>query len=70
VGAKVTMLASVLLEKGIDHLHVIDKQLRQWMDRNDYSSVESLHGIVGRFHSQDPSTLERNEYIRAITSPG
>jgi dihydroorotate dehydrogenase (fumarate) len=68
VGARVTMLASVLLKEGIDHLRTIDRDLRTWLDQNDYDSVASLQGIMRQFHSRDPATFERNEYIHAVKS--
>jgi dihydroorotate dehydrogenase (fumarate) len=66
VGAKVTMLASVLLIEGIDYLHTIEQDLRLWLDQNDYASVAGLQGILRQFHSKDAGAFERNEYVRAI----
>ncbi|NWF69873.1 MAG: dihydroorotate dehydrogenase-like protein [Chloroflexi bacterium] len=68
VGAKVTLLASALLQHGIGQLQVIERDLRQWMQANDYDSLASLQGIVSQFRSKDPSAFERSEYIRALTS--
>lgn len=68
VGAKVVMLASVLLEKGIDHLRTLDHSLRKWLRQNDYASAAGLQGIVRQFHSKDAGAFERAAYIRAITS--
>jgi dihydroorotate dehydrogenase (fumarate) len=70
VGARVTMLASTLLENGIEHLRTLEQGLRSWLDENDYSSVAELQGIISQFHSNDPSAFERTAYIRAITSQG
>jgi dihydroorotate dehydrogenase (fumarate) len=66
VGAKVTMLASVLLIEGIDYLRIIEQDLRLWLDQNDYTSVAGLQGILRQFHSKDAGTFERTEYVRAI----
>ncbi len=65
-GAKVTMLASALLKDGLDALSTIDRDLRVWLDQNDYESVASLQGILRQFHSKDPSTFERAQYVRAV----
>jgi len=70
VGAKVTMLASVLLKEGIGQIRKIEDDLRLWMDQNYYESVASLQGILRQFHSKDAGAFERNEYMRAITSRG
>ena len=68
VGAKVTMLASVLLKEGIDALRVIHKELDIWLEQNAYESVASLQGILRQFHTTDMSAFERGEYIKRITS--
>ncbi len=68
VGAKVTMLASVLMQEGIDHLRIVERDLRLWMDQNDYDTVAGMQGILRQFHSKNSTTFERTEYVRAITS--
>lgn len=68
VGAKVTMLASVLLKKGIGYIATLEENLRRWLERNDYNSIDSLQGMMRQFHSKESSTFERNTYLRAITS--
>jgi len=68
VGARVTMMASLLLKEGIDSLRTIEHDLREWMDRNDHDSVAGMQGIISQFHEKDPGAFERTEYIRAITS--
>jgi len=67
VGARVTMLASALIREGIEHLRTIERDMRLWMDQNDYDSVAGLQGILRQFHSQNTGTFERAEYIRAVT---
>ncbi len=68
VGAKVTMLASVLLEKGIDYLSSLEQHLCEWLEQNDYTAIRELQGIVSQFNSKDPGVFERAEYLRALTS--
>ena len=68
VGANITMLASVLLKKDIGYIGTLEQNLRQWLERNDYESVQGLQGIMRQFHSKDPSAFERNTYLHAITS--
>ncbi len=68
VGAKVTMLSSVLLKEGIDHLAVLAQNLRDWLEQNEYPSVAGVQGILRQFHSKDSGAFERAEYVRAISS--
>ncbi len=68
VGAKVAMIASVLIKEGLDYLYVLDRSLREWLDQNDYDSVAALQGLVSQFNSRDPGVFERSEYVQAILS--
>ena len=68
VGAKVTLLTSVLLKKGIDYLVELDKDLRRWLDENDYASVAELQGMVSQSHHNNPAASERAQYIQILTS--
>jgi len=54
VGARVTMLCSVLLHKGIEHLPVLERTVRQWLDEREAanrvlrSQPEVDHGELDR----------------------
>ena len=65
-GADVTMLCSVLLRHGIEHLTVIEREMREWMEAHEYDSVEQLKGSMGQKNCPDPSAFERAQYMRAI----
>jgi dihydroorotate dehydrogenase (fumarate) len=43
-GADVTMLCSVLMARGIDYIHTIEHEMREWMEEHEYESVEQLKG--------------------------
>ena len=66
VGADVTMLCSVLLRHGIAQIKVIERELRQWMQEHEYSSVEQMKGSLSHKHCEDPSAFERAQYIRTL----
>lgn len=67
-GANVTMLCSVLLRNGINHLRTIEQELRQWMEAHEYESVRQMLGSMSQKHCADPSAFERAQYMRALTS--
>ena len=67
-GADVTMLCSVLLRRGIDHLQVIERELRQWMEEHEYESVEQLKGSMSQKNCPDPAAFERAQYMRALAT--
>ena len=67
-GADVTMLCSVLLRCGIEHLTVIEREMREWMEAHEYDSVEQLKGSMSQKNCPDPSAFERAQYMRAIAT--
>ncbi|MFQ5754155.1 MAG: dihydroorotate dehydrogenase-like protein [bacterium] len=67
-GANVTMLCSVLLKHGIEQIEVIEQGLRQWMEENEYESVQQMQGSMSQINCADPSTFERAQYMKALKS--
>jgi dihydroorotate dehydrogenase (fumarate) len=65
-GADVTMFCSVLLRRGIDHICVIEREMREWMEEHEYESVEQLKGSMSQKNCPDPSAFERAQYMRAL----
>lgn len=68
VGAKVTMMVSVLLRHGIEYLQTIERDLQAWMEENEYASIQSMQGIMSQRNCPDPSEFERAQYMKAIQS--
>ncbi|MGB7416613.1 MAG: dihydroorotate dehydrogenase-like protein [Thermosynechococcaceae cyanobacterium] len=66
VGANATMLVSVLLRHGIDHIHTLERDLCQWLEEHDYESVQQLQGSMSQVNCPDPSAYERVQYMQAI----
>ena len=67
-GADVTMLCSVLLRCGIDHIRVIEREMREWLEDHEYESVEQIKGIMSQKNCPDPSVFERAQYARALAN--
>ncbi len=62
-GADVAMTTSALLRNGPQHAATMEEQLVDWMDANEYESVEQMRGAVSREAAADPSAYERANYI-------
>jgi dihydroorotate dehydrogenase (fumarate) len=67
-GANVTMLCSVLLKRGIDHIGVIEREILDWMDEYEYESVREMHASMSQRNSSDPAAFERAQYVNALQS--
>ncbi|PZD70890.1 Dihydroorotate dehydrogenase B (NAD(+)), catalytic subunit [Acaryochloris thomasi RCC1774] len=66
VGANATLLVSVLLRHGIDHIRTLERDLHQWLEEHDYDSVQQLQGNMSQVNCPDPSAYERVQYMQAI----
>lgn len=65
-GADATMLCSVLMRHGIEHLRVIEEEMVSWMREHEYQSIEQLKGSLSHKNCPDPSAFERAQYMRAV----
>lgn len=70
VGADVTMLCSVLLERGIDHIRTLEQHLHEWGEKHEYESVRQMKGSMSQRSCADPSAFERAQYMRALNEYG
>jgi dihydroorotate dehydrogenase (fumarate) len=69
VGANVAMAASSLYRYGISHLTTMEKDMRDWMEKHEYESVQQLRGSLSQANCPDPSAFERAHYMRALNTP-
>jgi dihydroorotate dehydrogenase (fumarate) len=67
-GAEVAMLTSALLRHGPDHLRLLEVQVRDWMDRHRYESLDQLRGLASQRSVPDPAAFERANYIKTLAS--
>jgi dihydroorotate dehydrogenase (fumarate) len=67
-GADIVHLCSVLLKEGAGKLTQIRNELEQWLEENDYESIQQLKGSVSQQHAIDPSAYERANYIQVLDS--
>jgi dihydroorotate dehydrogenase (fumarate) len=68
VGAKATMLCSVLYKQGIDQIRVIEQELKAWLIEKEYESVQQLIGSMSQEKCPEPAAFERAQYMRTLRS--
>lgn len=68
VGARVAMMTSALLEKGVGHIRHVLHDLRHWMEEHEYESVRQMQGSMARKSVSDPAAFERANYMRVLSS--
>jgi dihydroorotate dehydrogenase (fumarate) len=67
-GAQVSMMASALLARGVSHLKHVHDDLVRWMEEHEYVSIQQMRGSLSRRAVPDPSTFERGNYIKTLSS--
>lgn len=68
VGAKVTMLASVLLEKGNSHVEFLLQGLEKWLEAKHYQSIKQIYGSLSQKLISEPAVFERANYLKVLDS--
>ena len=67
-GARVAMMASALLHKGIPHAAFVLADLRRWLDEHEYDSIQQMCGSMSRGSVADSTAFERGNYMRVLSS--
>jgi len=65
-GASVTMMASALIQHGIDHLAAVTANLQSWLDSHAYASVGDIRGCLSHVQIGDSAALERANYLNVL----
>jgi dihydroorotate dehydrogenase (fumarate) len=67
-GAKVAMMTSALLRRGIGYVESVRAKLVEWMTAHEYESIAEMQGSMSRRSVTDPETFERANYMRVLSS--
>jgi dihydroorotate dehydrogenase (fumarate) len=67
-GAKVTMMASELLQKGVRRLGQVLNELVTWLNEHEYESVMQMIGAMSQKHCAEPAAFERANYMKMLQS--
>jgi dihydroorotate dehydrogenase (fumarate) len=67
-GAKVTMMASELLQNGINRIGQILDDMKGWMEEHEYSSLKQMIGSMSQQHVVETAAFERANYMKMLAS--
>ncbi|MCY1152397.1 MAG: dihydroorotate dehydrogenase-like protein [Sphaerochaetaceae bacterium] len=65
-GASSVEICSVLMNTGLDSVNLMLETLNNWMENNNYNSIDSFKGILAQEKMDDPTLWERTQYIRSL----
>jgi dihydroorotate dehydrogenase (fumarate) len=67
-GAKVAMMTSALLKRGIGYLETLTTELLVWMGEHEYESIRQMQGSMSRRSVPRPDAFERVNYMKVLRS--
>jgi dihydroorotate dehydrogenase (fumarate) len=67
-GAKVTMLASELLQNGLERIGEITRGMFVWMEEHEYEAVSQMQGSMSQQNVPEPAAFERANYMKVLQS--
>jgi len=67
-GAKVAMMTSALLKRGISYLDTLTTELLVWMGEHEYDSIRQMQGSMSRNAVPQPKAFERANYVKVLSS--
>jgi dihydroorotate dehydrogenase (fumarate) len=67
-GARVAMMTSALLKRGIEHLRGVRTELLEWMEAHEYESIAQMQGSMSYRSVREPAAFERANYMKVLSS--
>jgi len=67
-GANVGMMTSALLQNGIPYAKRILAGLSEWMEQNEYETIEMMRGSMSQKSVGDPAAFERANYMKTLNA--
>jgi dihydroorotate dehydrogenase (fumarate) len=70
-GAEAIQMVSALLRHGPEYLAIVEREMCEWMEKNEYRTVRQMRGSMSLSTCPDPQAFERGNYVRTLHSwPG
>lgn len=67
-GATATQICSVLYKNGAESIREIIADVEQWMEKNNYSSIEEFRGKMSYKNIPDPTVYERAQFMKYFSN--
>ena len=67
-GARVTMMASELLQHGVRRIAQVLNELVAWLNEHEYESLTQMVGAMSQKHCAEPAAFERANYMKMLNS--
>ncbi len=65
-GASVIQLVSTILKHGPEQFRILEQELLDWLEKNEYESLDQLRGSMSLRTCPDPSAFGRANYMKIL----
>lgn len=62
------MMASELLQNGVERIQEILDDVVAWMEAHEYESIAQMQGSMSQERAADPAAFERANYMKVLQS--
>ena len=66
-GAQTVQLATILYQKGFENIGEITSELNQWMDKNDFKTIDEFRGKLSQTNISNPAGFLRFQFMKHIS---
>jgi dihydroorotate dehydrogenase (fumarate) len=63
-GATAVQAVSVFYEKGINQISMMLDELKTWMEKHNFNSIDDFRGKMSQAKSEDPAIFERVQFMK------
>jgi len=67
-GADTVQVCSVLYQKGIPFLKTMNQQIKEWMAKNNFKSINDFRGKLNWLNYEKPAVFERTQFMKYFSS--
>jgi dihydroorotate dehydrogenase (fumarate) len=65
-GATTLQMVSAIIRNGPSHFKKLEQEIRNWLDENEYESLDQLRGSMSLRTCPDPAAFGRSNYMRTL----
>jgi len=67
-GADATQVVSALYKHGIEYIEDMTAELKEWMERHDFKSLDDFRGKMSQKNVENPAVVERVQFMNYFES--
>jgi dihydroorotate dehydrogenase (fumarate) len=67
-GADTVQVCSVLYQKGIEYIKILNQELSDWMTANNFRSIDEFRGKLNWVNYEKPTVFERTQFMKYFSS--